>query len=980
MSQLPGARKNAGSDPFGAPPLGYVPGRGRGAVGFAGGVSRDDGPEFQRETVDLNESNYNPETGYSENLFGNDAYDEDDRKADDIYAEIDARMDNRRKRKREEKLREQLLQERNEKPTIHDQLADVKRGLASVSLAEWEAIPDAQVYNIKKQKRVINVPVPDLILKERDKGSHSNLTVLSEGPNGIKTPISGMNTPMGLMTPGLLTPNAGGRSVVGGPGGGRLNELGEVKGQLLTVKLDRVIDQVSGQTVIDPKGYLTQLDTAGLNATSNLDDMKKGRMLLRSVTKTNPSHAPGWIAAAKLEEGAGEIEAARSKIKEGCEANPKNAELWLEAIRLAPGSKAMEVLNKALSHLPYSVPLWVECVSRTNIIDEKKRLLKKAVAFIPNSAKLWKDAIELEDNPEDKKSILSKAVKCLSKGDVEAVQMWLDFANVCTYHEARKVLNDARKAIPTSPEIWVAAAKLEENNGNEKMPQKMLAKAIPNLSLKGAVIDRENWLTFAQDAERDGFPVTCEAIIVGGHQHGVERVTRMTTWLDEAQECVRKRRFATARFILRKTAQELPSKDEVWEQWIQLEMTHGSETYLTEVLEEATKHCPEHEVFWLMRAKHVWKTLGQSDEAQKILNNSLAPLVGNEHALGNIYLALAKIDWEIGNVDSARKRYAESRVTIKAPGTAEKILMQSIQLERYAYSLDRSEETKDKILALCNESIKLYPKCWKLWAMYAQSVEAISPSDTPEACKAMHEKVSAIYKNGVNENSAAVHLWRDAVRFQQKFGNYGKATAMMDNAKLHNLNDPILIYTELELVAKMGASGNINAQKNLHSLIAAALKAVPNSGLLWHFAVNHEEPRKQSTIVTDGLKVLERDPYVVWAGAEVFWKQGMYPKARKWFHHAVSLNDKVGDIWGSYVAFELLNGNEKTQRDVINKASLASPGINRGFKWNSIVKTVEMWRALFVKRLRLYLQEHHKEALESDKVHDSIKNVLTGDE
>lgn len=52
--------------PFGAPPPGYVPGRGRGATGFAGGVSRDDTVD---DRGDYSETNYDEFSGYSEGLF-----------------------------------------------------------------------------------------------------------------------------------------------------------------------------------------------------------------------------------------------------------------------------------------------------------------------------------------------------------------------------------------------------------------------------------------------------------------------------------------------------------------------------------------------------------------------------------------------------------------------------------------------------------------------------------------------------------------------------------------------------------------------------------------------------------------------------------------------------------------------------------------------------------------------------------------------
>ena len=63
-------------------------------------------------------------------------------------------------------------------------------------------------------------------------------------------------------------------------------------------------------------------------------DIKRARMLFDSLVKSNPKHAPGWIAAACVEEHAGRMVAARKIIKMGCEKCPKSEDIWLEAARL----------------------------------------------------------------------------------------------------------------------------------------------------------------------------------------------------------------------------------------------------------------------------------------------------------------------------------------------------------------------------------------------------------------------------------------------------------------------------------------------------------------------------------------------------------------------------------------------------------------------------------------------------------------------
>jgi hypothetical protein len=93
-------------------------------------------------------------------------------------------------------------------------------------------------------------------------------------------------------------------------------------------------DSSGSSTTIDPKGYLTDLDSIIHKTEAEIGDTKRGRTLLMSLTKTNPKHAPGWIAAARLEEVAGKMVAARKIIDEGTKNCPKSEEVWREAARL----------------------------------------------------------------------------------------------------------------------------------------------------------------------------------------------------------------------------------------------------------------------------------------------------------------------------------------------------------------------------------------------------------------------------------------------------------------------------------------------------------------------------------------------------------------------------------------------------------------------------------------------------------------------
>lgn len=159
-------------------------------------------------------------------------------------------------------------------------------------------------------------------------------------------------------------------------------------------------------------------------------DIKKARLLLRSVTSTNPLHAPGfpcldfhlflieryfllvwllnqiyvsglilvgWIAAARLEEQAGKLAAARSLIAEGCEHCPTNEDVWLESSRLQTPENARKVLARAIQHIPHSVKIWLQASSMENEVKLKKRILRRGDFFLFHfcSWKLFIDAFSL---------------------------------------------------------------------------------------------------------------------------------------------------------------------------------------------------------------------------------------------------------------------------------------------------------------------------------------------------------------------------------------------------------------------------------------------------------------------------------------------------------------------------------------------------------------------------------------------------------
>ena len=768
-------------------------------------------------------------------------------------------------------------------------------------------------------------------------------------PMGLQTPMGrsagGMATPMGLQTPmGMSTPL--GLQTPTGAGGGRLHELGEARGTVLAVKLDKVVDSVQGQTVVDPKGYLGDLQTMQVSSDADISDINKARTLYKSVMQSNPKYATGWIAAARLEEVAGKIQAARALVAQGCKHCPKNEDIWLEAARLEKPATAKAILAKAIKAIPLSVRLWLDAANREKDTDVRKKVIRKALEFIPNSVRLWKEAVTLEKKETDAMVMLSRAVECVP----HSTDMWLALAKLSDYQDARKVLNEARKHIPTEPLIWVTAAKLEETQGNEKMVDLILTRAIESLAANGVTPDRDAWLKQAEDAERTGFTVVCQTIVKATIDIGVE--TRdpkemKQIWAGDADGALARGSVETARAIYNAALTKLWKKKGLWLRLAELETKYGDAESLDKVLTRATKFCPHAEILWLMSAKQKW-IQGDVQGARVVLGNAFKHSPDSEA----IHLAAVRLESENKEIQRARQLLAMARQRCNTP----KVWMQSVQLER-------EQANSNQAMALVKEALEEHPNFGKLWMIGGQIHMERNPPELKEAV--------AFWLDGVKLCPKSVPLWLCVVDGEMALEHYTKARSLLEKGRLQNPGNDLLWLRSIEVEI---ADGN---HKAALMKCATALQEAPQSGVLWAKAIELEPKQGQSSKSVDALKKCENDSVVVVAVATLFWQDNKISKARKWFNRAVSLNPSLGDAWGAQLAFELEHGSPWEQREVIRRFVDAEP--NQGLKWNAVAKKVTNWRKSWPEKLHEYLKTHFPQVL-TDKVDSNIMALLNGEE
>ena len=450
--------------------------------------------------------------------------------------------------------------------------------------------------------------------------------------------------------------------------------MASARNKVISMTLNNISDDVSGQTVVDPKGYMTSLASQKVMDGSEIGDIKKARLLLKSVRDTNKSHGPGWIAAARVEEYAGDVKKARAIIREGCSHAPRSEDVWLEAVRLAVNKDiGKSIVAHAIQGLPGSVKLYLKAAELENTNAGRKTVLRRGIEAVPNSVRLWKEAIELESK-EDAKVMLARAVECVP----ENLDMWLALARLETYKEARKVLNTARKKLPGEVKIWITAAKLEEGQGKGDLVDKIISKSVG--ALRG-VVKREAWIREAEGCEGGGAVETGRAIVRHAIGMGVEEEDRMRTWEGDAKGFEDKKHWMLAREAWRVIRKEFGGKKKVWVKSVEMEKRYGGDRVEMEaILREGVEKVPKAEILWLMLAKSQWAS-GSVEKARGVLARAFEANPTSE----NIWLAGAKLEQDEGKWDNARVMLKEARGKVESA----KVWMKSAVLER---GLEQYEE------------------------------------------------------------------------------------------------------------------------------------------------------------------------------------------------------------------------------------------------------------------------------------------------
>lgn len=780
--------------------------------------------------------------------------------------------------------------ERNN-PKIQQQFTDLKRALGTVTDDDWANLPEVGDLTGKNRRVRQNLrqrfyAVPDSVLIAARDSGQMGTSVAEDGTQTSNDQADGTMT--------------------------NFKGIGEARNKAFQVQLSRAAvgstgDPANGSgTTIDPKGYLTSLAQSEVKAIqAQVGDYKRNKGLFESVTKTNPTHAPGWIAAARHESEAGKIVQARKVIAKGCEFCPHSEDAWLFNMYVNENHNAKIIAANAIRNNPQSITLWVEAMGLESDPRAKKRVLRLALDQLPQSVVLWKEAVNLEGDPADAKLMLAKATEIIP----QSIDLWLALARLETFENAQKVLNKARRAIPTSHEIWIAAARLQEQHGDFK--DAILVTAVRELARNSAMLKREEWIAEAERCEREGAPLTCQAIIRHTFGHGLdEDDDRRELFMDDGRASTDRGCYETARAMYAYALKIFYDKKAVWLAAADLERNHGTRDALWQTLEKAVEACPHSDTLWMMLAKEKWKA-GELDEARKVLGRAFERNKSNE----DIWLAAVKLEAENNETEKARELLSIAR---QEAGT-DRVWIKSVAFERQAGDLESA-------LNMVNQALVIYPSAAKLWMQKGQIYENLG--QTAQAREA--------YNTGCRVNDKSMPLWILAARLEENSGAVVKARSVLDRARLAVPKDSDLWVESIRIERRAGNTSQ--AQQ----LMSKALQERPDSGLLWSERIWYLEKRTQrKSLALQAMKLFEdkqyeTDPTLCVTVARMFWQERKLEKAARWFEKAIVLDPDVGDSFAWYLKFLDLHGTPEKIEDILGKAVANEP--RHGEVWQRVNK------------------------------------------
>lgn len=152
------------------------------------------------------------------------------------------------------------------------------------------------------------------------------------------------------------------------------------------------------------------------------------------------------------------------------------------------------------------------------------------------------------------------------------------------------------------------------------------------------------------------------------------------------------------------------------------------------------------------------------------------------------------------------------------------------------------------IVELCQEALKKYPTCSKLWMILGQFYKE-NKNDPINAQKTFTE--------AVKKCPECVPLWIQASSLEEEQGRLTVARSLLEKARTHNPKTPALWLEAIRLESR---SENESLAK---FLMARALQECPLSGILLAESIFMEPRQKRKSVSADAFKKTDNDAHVI---------------------------------------------------------------------------------------------------------------------
>jgi len=519
----------------------------------------------------------------------------------------------------------------------------------------------------------------------------------------------------------------------------------------------------------------------------------------------------------------------------------------------------------------------------------------------------------------DSLTLLSRSVECCPDSE----ELWLTYAKFSDFKTAQSVLNNARKRIPTSVNIWIAAAELADSMGAETANiESIIRKAIASLELNGVVFEKRDWLNFAKASSSPRVPSILIHVVV---KEWIEKSTLSPK--DIKHEIFRdldihKDSKIICDAILKTAAMDtvLRERKGVWVKWIQARSGDKGDD-LELIFSSAVNACSHSELLWLMFAKHRFAVQRDVSGAREILTRALSHIDDSE----DVYLSACRVAID---ADEARGILATAREKCES---SIRIWIKSAQIER------QSPDGLSKCIALVEGCLSRIFKNQNLFKLFLIAAHACFEHGN-------FDGATAWVNRGIDTCPTKAPVWIVAADLAISKREYSRARSILERGRIRLPTDESLWWKGY-FVEKLASGDDLSASR---IFLSRALQACPNSGLLWSHAIDNEPVISRHPKCLDALKKCENDPLVILAVARFFWiEKHQIDKARKWFLNAAAVGQRFGQVWADYLGFEVAQGVDANWYRIealireIDKLDLGTT--NLGIEYNVYRKRIDNW-------------------------------------